>query len=390
MKRYWKTILLSTFIVVTFGVLYISQQAAENDLPELELVTINGDEEITENLVIYGNYRLDPLMEPFELSDEGMMYFRNVSYLERLGGFYHNPVLERLIEEERGFMRGKEDYIEHLFENNEVIAQVEPLGVKQFGVDILDKTSGNVQSFSTEIPEQEFHQLYVREVQLLDGTLFVITGNMNVDVQDVHVYEIDLQNETIGNHYSIAELSSDNYTTDLNFYFDISPQEYYVVRIDDVERDEQLQYEEIVDTEILVHQLSTRETETIELPEDLLKGSHDPPGDVVPEGNFSVGEEHIHFFYFSDEGLVLQSYHLANKKLGEASTIPLDTTGIVEGVYPFGKNLYVISKGKRKHDDRKLIGIDLVNADVIYEGKIAVKQVSPDIGNFEIYDFYAQ
>lgn len=395
MKRYWKILFLSVFIVVTFGVLYIHHAIAEEELPEFELVTVSGDEQIAENFVIYGDYQVDPIWEPFQLSNEGIAYLRDFSYSERLRGIFIDPTINRLIEEDREFMRAKDRGIELFFENEEMVVYVGPYVPSdnnfEFDVDILDKASGERQTFSVEIPEREsIDYLYVEEVQLLDGTLHVVTHNFSPDVQDVHVYEIDIKDGKIMNHQSIAEAKMDDYVVNLNSYYDHTEQAYWVMSIDEVEWDDEGYYE-ILSSETIAYHLESGEKHTIELPEEAQQVEQDGMENYDKTAHLSVGKDYLHFFNFTQEGITLQSYHLGEKELGSKKTISIEenVSGGLRGVYPYGDKVYFFSDVEDNNATRKkLFGVDLATAQIHYEGEIKLKNSPREmtVHNLEIHD----
>lgn len=388
MKRYWKLIALAVFIVGTFGILYLDHALARDELPELELVTVSGDETLAENFVFQGDYRVDPLFQTFKWTQQdGITYLRDVSILEKVDGFYRHPIYERLIEENRGFMRGKESFIDHFYDDEKEIVQVEPSD-SHFKIEVMDKESKETKEFSVDIPEQEkMNYIHVYDVQLLNEILYVVTNNYFANTQEFHIYEIDLSNESLVQHYSAVETAANNSMTSLSPYYDISAQPFWVFRIDYIEYNEEQYYEEITDTEIMVHHFATGETEKIELPEKWISAFQEVPDNLV-----SVGDEQIHFYQIAEDEVAIQSYDVAEKQLGPVQTIPFEENLDINNMFALGDSLYFYATGGDAENNGKLIGVNLEKAAIKYEGEIQIKHTTQNIPDhhIEIYDFYAE
>src|SRR5690625_4527308 len=118
MKKYIKSLIIITVIVVSFGTYYITSAITFNNMPRIEIETVSGDESLVEDLILDGAYSVDELYEPFQIEDLTTTYFRDLNTIEMFSGYF-NPTYKRLVDEHRSFMRGKYVDRSNFYEDDE-------------------------------------------------------------------------------------------------------------------------------------------------------------------------------------------------------------------------------------------------------------------------------
>lgn len=411
MKRYWKIVILPLFIVITFGVLYVHHAIAKESLPQIELVNVSGNEENREDIIVYGDYVTyeSSVWESFRLSTDGVKYSRDQNFLEQFNAFFQPQEIEKLMNEERNFMRGKEEDPARFVDDGERIAYAGPSNIyvesNELEVDVLDRESRERKSFKVDIPDSErTDHSYVEQVQLLDDTLYVATVNYIMEEQELHVYEISLSDETIEDQGAIVSDSVHSYFNVLNDGLGIQQQGYLVVRVEDIEWDEGMYTSELVGEEYFIYDLETKEKQVIEVPEefataeeeyrttgqDYMEEEQELDEEVIYPMNYtSIGKEELYFITFTSDGLKYYPYHLKENKPGEEKEISFDENILsgLSGVYPKGDHLYFHSNTGEDGNQKKLFKVDLESGETVYEGEIKLTDVPKETHayNVEIY-----
>src|SRR5699024_5092412 len=108
MQKYWKAISMMIVMVLGIGTFYIHKAVTASQYPDFIIETVSGDETEMSDLQLRGHYLADTSDELVQISSGGSTYSSDLSYWEQLnGGLYNSPLIERLENEYRGFMRGK-------------------------------------------------------------------------------------------------------------------------------------------------------------------------------------------------------------------------------------------------------------------------------------------
>ncbi|MCF3944810.1 hypothetical protein [Oceanobacillus alkalisoli] len=410
MKRYWKNVILPLFIVITFGVLYVHHAIAKEGLPQFELVNVSDDEGIGEDIIIYGNYVADEssVWESFRLSSDGISYSSERNFLEQFNEFFESQEMEKLREEERGFMRGKE-VDPHLYSKDaEQIAYVGPSALFndsfEFEVDVLDREIREKKSFKLDIPDSDgTDHIYVDHVQLLDDMLYVTTTNYLMEDKELHIYQISLQDETIEDRGAIAGGTIHGHFIVLNNGMGLKRQENIIVRAEYIEWNEGMHTSEVVDEEYFTYDLETGKKQVFEVPEEFamaeesteqeyMEEEQDTTEEVIyPTNHESVGSEELYFITFTSDGINYYPYHLQENKLLEEKEISFDENILsgLSGVYTKGDHLYFYSNaGEDGNQMKKLFKVDLVNGEIVYEGEIKLTDAPKEthVYNVEVFN----
>lgn len=396
MKRYWKSIILFVFIIGTFGFFYVQIAIANASLPKFEFVSVSGDEEYLDRLIIYGDYVRGEVREPFKLTNEGMVYQRELNYIKQFQPFHRPESIERLHREERKFMRGRHDIWNTFVEDDDRLVHVTTLMTMEdysFELDVLERKTGEINSFSIKLPEENAG-VSLSNVQLHGDLVYLIANVHSMNKNELHVYEFSLQEGKLLNQKLVAETDDGNDIYVLNDELDFSPYEYIVYKINYLEYKEDDYGYEVVDKEYFSYHLDSGEKNMIEIPEDFNEYPEDP---FVEEGHFlpgqiNVGKEFVYFIDITSEGIEYHPYSIREAKLGEKTTITLDEAvmGGVYSVYPARDEIFFYSQGEDQegHQFRKVIAVDLEKATQTFEGEIKLVKAPKEtiVYDLEMYD----
>lgn len=411
MKRYWKIIVLSAVILCTFSIYYLQSVIAKGDQLELELVTVVDDEELEdsisingdfyEKISVNGNFYSERNRSNFDLTSEGITYDNERGYFERINDVYNQPKFKQLVADYRGFMRGKEN-IESFYEDDTTLVYVGPYSQgfsetnKPFQLDvaILDKASGDKNSFSIDIPkESPYDFMTIAEVQLVGEEIHVFAMRDN---SEIAIYTIDVNEEKLKGQESINKTSEQSNFMILNDYSDIRAKPFLVLEEYETElvelQDEEGYQEERASSALFSYHVETGEIQSIDMPEDWRIAPEDPFVERMDEAYYLIVEDiFMYFVYFSEEGLVMDKYNLETNEWEASGEIPLEPS-IIDGlsnVFPNNneKISFVSTTKKNGTQNRELFIVDILTEEIVYQGEIKVTSASKEMLIYDI-DFY--
>lgn len=399
MRKYWKLTAIIAVIVVSIGTFYVNSAMSEEQYPEFVIQTMSGDVEEIKSLVLEGSY-----------SDTSTMYFVNTnvkitaegstynsrSFLDQLLG-QHHTLIKELRKEYRTFMRGKNSWVNLYFEDSEFLAyaDVEYGSLKsrnhKFKISVLNKEEGDTNSFTLEVPDgSDLEHLFVEDVQMVDGELYIITHNMmrnNGDYYDEkQIYTVDLADQKISSHEAIIQVPEEQSDTYFNVQLIASNptraneqlifEKRKVKIIDDMESSR----EEVINQEIISYNVATNEKEIINVPDLSLEDN---------QLSFYDGAI-IYFTRLEGKELVVTPYSLVDNQVGQIFSIPL--SGEMENV---NEQMVTVKDGKLYFVSSQLnptlkLTADVIVADVgtgeiLFKGQLALKDSPKEEGNFELY-----
>ncbi|MEI3604207.1 hypothetical protein SPD48_00765 [Pseudogracilibacillus sp. SE30717A] len=283
MRKYWKTIALSVFIVIGISMFYINVNTVTKEFPRFNFKIIEGNEEAVDKLVINGDlYNGMTNFEQFRVNSTGTTYLRDEPFSKRIIGYYQDIYGEDLQKEYRTFMRGKSTDPAKFYETDEILAYAETpysfwsYDTYEFEIDILNKKTKKTVSFSTPIPDRA-NYWYVAPygVYVDENEISIITLNeqVNEDVIEntsVHVYTYNIDTEQLVGEEVIDSL---NYSSSEDGYNDIQ-----VMAIDEnifisqqkvnyIETEDDFAYEKVNTEKIIHYNVNTHTKEEFTLPE---------------------------------------------------------------------------------------------------------------------------
>ncbi|TRM11276.1 hypothetical protein FH966_05880 [Lentibacillus cibarius] len=224
MKRYWKLIAIITVIVLTVGTFYIQSALSASDYPEVVFEKISGNADELKPITLVGNYHASQqdMGESVHVTTGGSSYSGEQSFFERLRGGFYSQDINQLQDKYRGFMRGKSGNIASYFETDSTLAYAKVINQfidetgnnMAFDIAVLDKENDETTTFTVPVPNRAMYaQVYVEDVQLIDGELKVLTQNYSKDGGDAkYVYSFNLSEQDINGEEKIAVADQDENT----------------------------------------------------------------------------------------------------------------------------------------------------------------------------------
>ncbi|RDW21083.1 hypothetical protein CWR48_03755 [Oceanobacillus arenosus] len=410
MIRYWKSISIILVVILAIGAFYIQAAFAGKSNPEFAITTKSGDETVFKNISLHSNYQMDDLI----ISTEGSKYQDELSYVDRLVGFYTNSKIKQLQSDYRSFMRGKGDITE-LYEDEGILAYAEVEfkyhrgEASDFSIDIevLDKESKERSAFTVDVPEKKnYNYVYINDVRVIDGTLKVTTTNAlrsdQFNSDEVHIYHFNLTEQTLVKDEIIgAEQEGKHgkldYVRLMNDYDELSGEKYLVfemVYVEDINlEDENLHpdyYPEYIGSEFLTYNLETGEQKRIEIPdeaEQLMKQMRDTPGEII------VNNSKLHFIEVTETGLELIVYNIENGETESKQSVEIPKTDMdLQMNWPMFKiiddKLYIVSSQIDRETQSPIMVADLNSGDILYVGTVEDRDSGQEkeIYGVNIYD----
>ncbi|MEK4084867.1 hypothetical protein [Psychrobacillus sp. FSL K6-1415] len=399
MKKYWKFTSIIAVIVLSIGTFYVNSAMSETQYPEFAINKKSGDAEEIKSLELEGSYHEGGSMSyvntNLQITSDDTDYRNGRSIIDSIIG-HPAPMIQKLQEKYRNFMRGKGRSVDSFFEDNKLLAYAE---VKykigsfttrdfKFAISIVDKDNGNTSSFSIKVPDSSVvENIFVEDVQVVDNELKVITHNSTREngkyYNEKHIYSFDIStgkivsSETIfsipeqqGNAYIHAELVQTSHKqSNENLIF--------IKTLEKMIQDGESDRLEETTRELISYNLRTNEKETIKLP------------DSLKEHQISYFDgSTIYFSKLSGENLVITPYSIENDQANNEFTIQLSNeTSDADPpiiIMEDGK-LYVTTHITNLKTKASITVIDLKTSDTIYQGEVIRKSSPNSTEQFELY-----
>ncbi|QKY71099.1 hypothetical protein [Lentibacillus sp. CBA3610] len=392
MKRYWRLIAIVSVVVLTIGTFYIQSAMAANNLPDITIETVNGDEDELDSVVINGTYTVGNGMGEFvELNSDGSTYDSEQSFIEGLQTRPFNERTNQLQEDYRGFMRGKGRNTASYLETEDTLAYTEvinqsvsgPSSDMEFDISVLDKESGETLSFTVPVPNRAMYaQVLVEDVQIMDGALKVFTRNYSKDGGgEKHLYSFDIANQEINGNESLMSTESQDQNTSIHISIvsnsDITAANQFIIFektkrpiTRGPENNQGIDSEQPADEgtqEFIVYNLETGEQKTLDLPETL-------------SGKRVTDREHS-TLYFEGEGNIIH-YNVETEQVTDETELPVN--GTAEFTRIANGKVYMLTGPENQNNFQRLMILDLQSGDTLYEGEIKPEE---PVENGALLDF---
>ncbi|MFC4321476.1 hypothetical protein [Litchfieldia salsa] len=396
MKKYWKLTAIVAVIVISIGTFFVNSALSKEQFPEFVIQTESGDEDEIKSLVLEGSYEESSSMyyayTNVNISAGGSTY-KSHSFLDLVFG--HTPTLIKELQKEyRTFMRGKTAWVNLYFEDDQFLAyaDVEDGSFSsrdhKLTISVLNKEEGHTASFKLAVPGgNEIEHLFVEDVQLVQGELFIITHNvMRKNYDEKHIYTVNLANKKISSHEAIIGAPTQGQS---ETYFTLqligsnptrANEQLIFVKTEVKVIDDMESYrEEEIDQEIISYNLATKEKEVINVPDLSLNEN---------QLSFFDGST-IYFIRSEGEKYVVIPYSLVDDQVGKPFSIPILGELNAEGQIVTVKDdkLYIVSSQMSPRFDMtgNIIVADVLKGEILFKGQIALKDSSKREGNFELY-----
>lgn len=397
MKRYGKLIIIVTLVILSFGIYYIQPIFAAETRPEFIIKAKKGDKTLIDNISVEGYYQASNFYgmgTETEITKDGTTYYPTQSYLSQLqGSVSDNEKMTQLQKDYRSFMRGKEPSLVNFFEDDSILAYVEittdylsaVTENSEFLIEVLDKKTNDVLSFSIEFPKAaDYYSMYVEDVQVANNKLLVVTNGYSISSgngpDEQHLYSIDLPNEKIEKDEKIQLDLIDpkdkeiQYVELLNAGNDIHSSEFLVYQVVlDV-----AQTEMYVENDIITLPVFGLIGVNIETGEQFLIDVSDEVGNQALGNTLPMENSTLYFYKTNDTTLSIYSYSLDQKELVEVESVELTAeqlatlkTDVVlqvkDGV------VFFIESSNVKDRNMQIIAIDSNSGELVFEGAIEEK-----------------
>jgi hypothetical protein len=401
MKKYWKFAATIVVIVLSIGTYQVNSAKSAKQYPEFVIKTLSGDANEIKPLVLEGAYTDTTAMNyvntNLKIVSDGST-FTNRSFLNQVIG-QPPTMIKELQEEYRTFMRGKTSQVSSFFEDNQILAYADidfnigSLRSRDFKFDIsvLSKVDGNTESFTVEVPDSgELEDVYVEDVQMIEGELKLITQNIRKNNDDFfdekHIYTIDMANQKIINHEAIIKVphGQDDKSVDVQL-IRTSPKKanehLIIVKTErKVVKDAESIREEVINQEFISYNLATKKKERINVPDLRLD-----------ENQLSFFDGSTIYFMTLDgvgQKLVVTPYSLADNQIESAFSLQLfGEKDIVYGQMTTVKDgkLYVASSQMTPKIKADVIVADAHSGETLFKGQLALEGSPKEKANFELY-----
>ncbi|QHT60361.1 hypothetical protein GXP70_10685 [Paenibacillus lycopersici] len=406
MKRYWFSILLPVFMAAGIGTYYAG---ASRGLPEYRLQTVAGDAKEAGNLVFDGQTRpTSYVYNNVSIGADGTEYDRNKSMIAQIrdNDHFRNPDLSKLLNDHRGFMRGKNSYSGFYADRDRLVYALAEQGPRdaathlshyEISIYAQDLKTGKNKRFDAIMPgKQQYSYLNVDDIQFAGGQLkLLVTLSTKVNdlrsgslMTEIHLLTVDLDKEGIANDEMItadaakAAGKEEHYAVLDNDMNVASPSDYRILGKNTVlvSKDENGNWnEQMLATDYSVLDYRTGKLAPL-------------PGDVKTDGSdelhllggklmkLSVLPDHAHVqFYDLGSGADAGKYDIPMKLQGNDSV----------NKFVYGDRLYLFHREMEKSE------VLIANANdgkVVYQGQLTVdgtaEQQKEHLKALVVFNFY--
>ncbi|KAB7709052.1 hypothetical protein F9802_02680 [Bacillus aerolatus] len=395
MKKYWKTILISLVIIITIGAFYIQAAMAADTKLSFRIETISGNEEEIENIILQVAYKNGDINRWLDISKDGTTDMMNQSNIKALINVntYGTSMFQKLIEEHRNFMRGKELNPSHYFEDRErlIYTSIPDNGRKviqgsplTFKIDILDKKTNERSSFEINTPVQaSYNWMNVNDIYAEDGKIkTLLTGSLINGEEELRIYTVDENNKEFENDSIIAKAEpEEGIMSSIRIFNDsdiLQTENYYLYMVgkykDQMDVDAYTE-PELISSQMYLYNNITKQVEEWTVPNELK-----PYIDLM-----AIHGADIFIPVPSDTGLEMNRYNIEKEQWENPLNFSFANSANDEDS-PFfqlknGK-LYMVN---RVSDGHSIFIRDLRTGKSLYEGKI-IGENNENLGpDFELY-----
>jgi len=399
MRKYWKFIAIIAVIILSIGTFYVKTATSAEQYPEFVIQTVSGDEDEIKPLVLEGSYTdtssNNYVSNNLKINVEGSTY-NSRSFLDQIIG--QPPIeIKELQEEYRTFMRGKGSQVNSFFEDEKFLAYAD-VDYKmnsvssrdfKFTISVLNKESGDDNSFTVKIPDEEkLDYVFVEDVQMVKDELYLITQNTmrknDNYYEEKQIYTIDIVNQKISTYELIIQNPNgqgDTYfNTQLIRSSPTKANEFMVIVNTEVKiiEDEESSREEVINQEFLSYNIVTKEIKKMDLTDLRLDDN---------QLSYLDGST-VYFMTFEGQELVVTPYSLVEHHAGQDYRISLSgENGFAYAYTTTVKNgkLYVASSQMTSKIPGDVVVADVKTGEPLFKGQLALEDSSKEKGNFELY-----
>lgn len=231
MKKYWKLIIVTSIICLTFSLLMYEAKAGLWKMPQYTLKTMQGDKALGKNIIAQGF--IDHRTQEGEYSDiqvteKGDKKYRSLPFYKRIDGEFLTKDFEQLRKDYKQFMRAKSTY-DTYDESDQFVAFVNQkygLGVYDFTIltfDVMDKGAKKRSTFDLDFGKAlDVSDLTVEDVQLMDDHAYIFASSYEYEMmvdddheevvnesQEYHLVTVDLTTQKITNTERLMDIENE-------------------------------------------------------------------------------------------------------------------------------------------------------------------------------------
>ncbi|PGS52009.1 hypothetical protein [Bacillus sp. AFS041924] len=420
MKRYRNLAIIAVVTTISIGTFFTKVAISESKLPKFYLKTENGDSKYVKDLVINAGYGQDDGNRGLSITTDGSEYKNSNSIFSELNTDYYDlKKLNDLQKEERNFMRGKNSSSSQFYIDKDFAWHVNVNGGRidgsyadknnhfKMNIDGLDLQNKDRYTFKLDIPEEEkYSYIFVDDVQLIGKELVVTTSqnktnfdkNTNsgvYDEQNEHVvYRINVNQKKIVDHTVINKSTNaqKNHThTEFQNIMQASdptvPSKYSIYKkeiLKDTVQENGETTSDVISSELILFNLETGKEEALNL--------SNAQKEQIKQSIEILDIDELYFLTNKDKGITVLKYNLSSKKVDGQSVLTqmenLDNTSykVLNG------KLYALTSNENPEDiNKKFIIADLTSGQIVYEGKIEVKNAKGKtnklLKQLQVFDF---
>lgn len=206
-KKYSKLMIMSAVMLITWIVYYVNIQNLTDSFARFEFKTIEGDDSLIESIVMKGDMSTSYFTyEPFVLTKNGTLYFRETSLIDRFGDYYKSEKVKQLQEDYRQFMRGKNETVNSYATTEEKVVYADFI-YSDFGfnpekikIETYDRRSKEKKQAIIDVPELMTYSYIEKVIPAKDGVYVIVESYISDHRKDTHevewyIYFYDFTNE---------------------------------------------------------------------------------------------------------------------------------------------------------------------------------------------------
>lgn len=397
MKRYWKITSLCIITAIVLGMFYIQSSLAK-ETTKIEFEKVSGNQGEISNLVLYADYEEDGQYQALQISNKETISLTNRSLIQQLTTNSVRPILKKLVEEHKNFMRGKELAETNFYEDEYLLVYADikrensykPVNDFTFDFDIeaLDKKTDKTISFQLGVSEKEkYDWMDVVDVQVIAGKIKVFArGFISDGGDDLKVYTFDLNEQKLVNDETIMSAPVvKNGWSDIRIINDVAStkqEKYLLIKVEAyedpmVEADGEMVQgntePKLIADEIIIYNTKKNESKKLTVPDDLM-GSRSVDSTTIFDSTI-----------FIQNGSEVSQYNIEKEEWGKNLSFDfLDMKGDKDTSY------IKLMEGKiyQVHSDeneRTLSIGDVRTGKTLYEGKLKIKNQNEDQKNGQLF-----
>ncbi|WP_409299769.1 hypothetical protein [Peribacillus sp. SCS-155] len=376
MKKYWKSCLISIFIVLVIGSFYIQSAYSASKLPDFFIKTVEGKGEEFKGITLDGYLNALGSEQPLEINRNSTKYQSERSYFEEIKDSETDSITIRNLQRQYPeFMRSSKQVFEDaFFEDDKMLVSAfvdfkyNKVLDSSFVIKVLDKRDEKVRSMNLPIPNvKNYAYVWVQEVQYIDGQLMVVSNNNPHDGEnhEIHVYSFDIGKKKLLDDRTI--LSENDPTFDYIYMrqTDNSKENNYIVLRKQTVDPEKPAY---INQPLFIYNLHEQVEVKFNIANSDIKNVNE-----TGEGNY-YDKNNLYILGIKNGTATVSIYHLAGLEPHKSIRIPLGGKEAFFTAHNIWKRQIYFASSEGEDSDKKLIIADLQNGNILYKGVVQSKK----------------